>query len=336
MNVGVIGLGYWGPNLVRNFFATPDVDKVYGVDVDKSRLELMKNKFPMIEVRKDYKELLEDDSVDAIAIATPVSYHYQIAREALQKGKHVLIEKPMTSNIKEAEELVNLAEKNGLVLMVDHTFLYTGAVRKIKELIEAGEIGDLYYFDSVRVNLGLFQHDINVIWDLAPHDLSIMTYIVKEKPVSVAAFGSAHYNGIEDIAYIVVNFDNSLIAHFHVNWLAPVKVRQILISGTKKMIVYDDTEPSEKVKVYDKGIIVTTRDGIYQTLIQYRTGDMYAPKIDSTEALSLVCKEFVESIKDKRKPLTDGMSGLEVVRMLELAEKSLKSGGKCMEINREH
>jgi predicted dehydrogenase len=216
--------------------------------------------------------------------------------------------------------------------MVDHTFIFTGAVRKIKELIEADEIGDIYYFDSVRVNLGLFQHDVNVIWDLATHDVSIMNYVVSSKPISVAAFGAAHYNGIEDIAYITVNFDNGTIGHFHVNWLAPVKVRRILIGGTKKMIVYDDTEPSEKVKVYDKGVIATTQEGIHRVLISYRTGDMYAPKLDDTEALSLVCKNFVESIEKGTKPITDGISGLEVVRILEAAEKSIKNEGKLIKI----
>ncbi len=332
MKVGVIGLGYWGPNVVRNFLSTPGVEKVYACDLDETRLKFVKSRFPSIELTNDTEFILKSPEIDAVAIVTPVATHFPLAKKALENGKHVLVEKPMTSSVKEAEELIEISEKKNLVLMVDHTFIFTGAVRKIKELIDAGEIGELYYFDSVRVNLGLFQHDVNVIWDLATHDVSIMNYVVNSKPVSVSAFGTAHYNGIEDIAYITVNFDSGTIAHFHVNWLAPVKVRKILIGGTKKMIVYDDTEPSEKVKVYDKGVIATTKEGIHRVLISYRTGDMYAPKLDETEALNLVCKNFIESIENKQKPITDGVSGLEVVRILEAAEKSIKNEGKLIKL----
>jgi len=327
MKVGVIGLGYWGPNLVRNFLATPGVEKVYGCDLDEKRLAFIKSRFPAVELTKDTDFVLKASEIDAVAIATPVATHYPLARKAIENGKHVLVEKPLTASVKEAEDLVNLAERNKKVLMVDHTFIYTGAVRKIKELIDNGDIGEIYYFDSVRINLGLFQHDVNVIWDLATHDVSIMDFVINSKPVSVAAFGTSHYNGIEDIAYITVNFDNGIIAHFHVSWLAPVKVRRILISGTKKMIVYDDTEPSEKVKIYDKGVVVTSQEGIHRLLIQYRSGDMYAPKLDDTEALSLVCKDFVESILEGRSPITDGYAGLKVVKILESAEKSIKKNG---------
>lgn len=332
MKVGVIGLGYWGPNVVRNFLSTPGVEKVYCCDIDEKRLKFAKSRFPSVEVTTDTEFILKSPEIDAVAIVTPVATHYSLAKKTLENGKHVLVEKPMTSSVREAEELIEISGKRNLVLMVDHTFIFTGAVRKIKELIEADEIGDIYYFDSVRVNLGLFQHDVNVIWDLATHDVSIMNYVISSKPISVAAFGAAHYNGIEDIAYITVNFDNGTIGHFHVNWLAPVKVRRILIGGTKKMIVYDDTEPSEKVKVYDKGVIATTQEGIHRVLISYRTGDMYAPKLDDTEALSLVCKNFVESIENGTKPITDGISGLEVVRILEAAEKSIKNEGKLIKI----
>jgi len=332
MRIAVIGLGYWGPNIVRNLLSTPGVEKVYGCDLDENRLKFVKSRFPSVELTNDPEHILRSREIDAVVIATPVATHYPLAKKSMEYGKHVLVEKPLAMSVKEASELVEISEREKLVLMVDHTFIFTGAVRKIKDLIQSGEIGDIYYFDSVRVNLGLFQHDVNVIWDLATHDISIMNYVLNSKPISVAAFGVAHYNGIEDIAYIIVNFEDGVIAHFHVNWLAPVKVRKILIGGTKKMIVYDDTEASEKVKVYDKGVVAITQEGIYRTLISYRTGDMYAPKLDDTEALSLVCREFVESIEKGRKPITDGIEGLKVVYILEAAEKSLKNNSKIIKL----
>jgi len=333
MNIGVIGLGYWGPNLVRNFLSTEGVRKVYAADISQARIRSASKKFPSVTYTDNYRDLILSKEVDAIAIATPVSTHYPLAKEALLNGKHVILEKPMTRKVSEAQELVEIAHRRNLTLMVDHTFIYTGAVRKIKQLISDGEIGDLLYFDSVRVNLGLFQHDVNVIWDLATHDISIMQHIINQKPISVAAFGATHYNGVEDVAYVVVNFDNDIIAHFHVNWLAPVKVRQILIGGSRKMIVYDDVEPSEKVKVYDKGVDVTTEEGVYQMLVQYRTGDMYSPKLDSTEALSLLASHFVECIEHSKTPVTNGEAGLGVVRILEAAEKSINNNGKLIAID---
>ncbi len=333
MKIGVVGLGYWGPNLVRNFSAAEKVESVVACDVDQRRLQSVGKKFPTAVLEPDIKRLFSDDSIEAVAIATPVSTHFHLAKEAMENGKHVLLEKPLAATTAEAEYLVNLAMGKGLVLMVDHTFIYTGAVRKMRQLIDDGEIGRVSYFDSVRVNLGLFQHDVNVVWDLATHDISIMHYLVHERPVSVAAFGSAHYNGHEDVAYVVVNFNDGLMAHFHVNWLAPVKVRQILIGGTKKMIMYDDVEPSEKVKVYDKGVTAATREGIYDTLIQYRTGDMYAPHLDGAEALSLLCSNFVGSIARETSPETDGNAGLEVVRILEAADKSLKNHGALVTLD---
>ena len=333
MNIGVIGLGYWGPNLVRNFLSTEGVRKVYAADISQARIRSASKKFPSVTYTDNYRDLILSKEVDAIAIATPVSTHYPLAKEALLNGKHVILEKPMTRKVSEAQELVEIAHRRNLTLMVDHTFIYTGAVRKIKQLISDGEIGDLLYFDSVRVNLGLFQHDVNVIWDLATHDISIMQHIINQKPISVAAFGATHYNGVEDVAYVVVNFDNDVIAHFHVNWLAPVKVRQILIGGSRKMIVYDDVEPSEKVKVYDKGVDVTTQEGVYQVLVQYRTGDMYSPKLDSTEALSLLASHFVECIEHSTTPVTNGEAGLGVVRILEAAEKSINNNGKLIAID---
>jgi len=333
MNIGVIGLGYWGPNLVRNFLSTEGVKRVYAADISQARIRSASKRFPSVTYTDNYRDLILSKEVDAIAIATPVSTHYPLAKEALLNGKHVILEKPMTRKVSEAQELVEIAHRRNLTLMVDHTFIYTGAVRKIKQLISDGEIGDLLYFDSVRVNLGLFQHDVNVIWDLATHDISIMQHIINQKPISVAAFGATHYNGVEDVAYVVVNFDNDIIAHFHVNWLAPVKVRQILIGGSRKMIVYDDVEPSEKVKVYDKGVDVTTEEGVYQLLVQYRTGDMYSPKLDSTEALSLLASHFVECIEHSKTPVTNGEAGLGVVRILEAAEKSINNNGKLIAID---
>lgn len=325
MKVGVIGLGYWGPNLVRNLILADEVEEVAACDGDEGRLRAASKKFPSVSLTPDADRLMTDDTIEAVAIATPVSTHFPLARAAIEHGKHVLVEKPMTATVAEAETLLNLAAQKGVILMVDHTFIYTGAVRKIRQLLDSGEIGHVCYFDSVRVNLGLFQHDVNVIWDLATHDISIMSHVVHEHPVSVAAFGAVHYNGVEDVAYVIVNFNNGLIAHFHVNWLAPAKVRQILIGGTQKMIVYDDVEPSEKVKVYDKGVTATSQEGIHKTLIQYRTGDMYAPRLDGAEALSLLCSNFVNSIAGREKPETDGLSGLGVVRILEAADNSLRN-----------
>lgn len=332
MKIGIIGLGYWGPNLVRNFLANKNVKSVVCCDLNPKRLESVKQRFPSIETVTDYKAILRDTSVTAVGIITPVSTHYKLANEALEAGKHVLVEKPLTDSAKDALALVNLAEQKKLTLMVDHTFIYTGAVRKIKELVQGGELGDIFYFDSVRVNLGLFQHDINVLWDLAPHDISIMNFVVAQKPESVSAVGARHFNNVEDMAYLTVNFANNLIAHFHVNWLSPVKVRKILIGGSKKMIVYDDMDPSEKVKVYNKGVDVQSEEMIHNVLVQYRMGDMYAPQLDQTEALTLMCKDFIDSILGDKKPESDGVAGFNVVRILEAGQRSLKNEGALVAI----
>jgi len=325
MKIGVIGLGYWGPNIVRNLIASKNVASVVCCDVNQKRLESIKQKFPTVETVSDYKAILKNPSVVAVAIVTPVSLHYRLGKEALEAGKHVLIEKPLTDSVRTAEELVELAEKRKLILMVDHTFVYTGAVRKIKEIVTNGELGDILYFDSVRVNLGLFQHDVNVIWDLAPHDISIMDYLIDKEPEYVSAIGAKHYNDIEDMAYLTVGFENNLLAHFHVNWLSPVKVRKILIGGAKKMVVFDDMDPSERVKIYNKGIDVKEEEALYQTLVQYRMGDMCAPQIDQTEALTLMCGDFINSILNSVKPITDGAAGLKVVRILEASQASLSN-----------
>jgi predicted dehydrogenase len=335
INVAVIGYGYWGPNLVRNFLENPATSVSYVCDLDQSRLGILKSKNPHIKTTTNYRDVLKDDNVHLLAISTPVSTHYKLARDALRAGKHVLIEKPMTSSVSQAERLVELAEKNNLILFVDHTFVYTGAVKNIRALISSGKIGDLYYFDSVRVNLGLFQHDINVIWDLAPHDFSVMDYLVSEKPAFVSATGAGRVNGkIEDIAYVSVKFPNGLIAHFHVNWMSPVKIRRIIIGGSKKMIVFDDLSPDEKVKVYDKGVTLldAPKDKIYKNLVQYRIGDMYSPRIEGAEALKVEVAHIVDCIKDKKKPLADGEAGLRVVRLLDAAQRSLKKGGMIVRI----
>jgi predicted dehydrogenase len=335
MKVGILGLGYWGPNLVRNFLGNQQIEKVVGCDKDLERLRFTKVRFPSIDLIDDYDDLLSKD-IDAVAIATPVKTHYQFAKKALEAGKHIWVEKPFTASSEEAEDLIELAESRGLKIFVDHTFIYTGAVRKIKELIDLNELGDIIYFDSVRINLGLFQHDVNVIWDLVPHDLSIMNFILPGKKVSaVVANGIANYYDQENIAHISVHFENKdCFAHFHVNWTSPVKIRRMIIAGTKKMVVFDDMENSEKIKVYDSGVEMFNTESIHKALVQYRIGDMYSPKVVQTEALALAVKEFIESIKNNREPLTNGREGLQVVRILEAAGKSIRNKGERIELKK--
>jgi predicted dehydrogenase len=334
ITVGVIGCGYWGPNLLRNFAENDAAELGWLCDLDSTRLSMMGRRYPSAKKTTDYQQLIKDPRLDAVAIATPVWTHFKFAKEALEAGKHVLVEKPLTSSVAEAEQLIEIAERNRLTLMVDHTFVFTGAVRKIKEIVQSGELGELLYFDATRINLGLFQDDINVVWDLAPHDLSIMDFIIDRQPEAVTATGSCHIKqGIENIAYVMFKFSDDFLAHFHFNWLSPVKIRHTLIAGSCKMVVYDDIEPTEKVRVYDKGVTTTRmenhldKEAAYNTLVSYRTGDVWVPKIDSTEALHYVCKEFLSSIQESRAPLTDGYSGLRVVRLLEAAQRSLKNGG---------
>ena len=333
VNVGVIGYGYWGPNMVRNFYANKDAKVAWVCDLSKDRLALVEAGYPTVKTTTDHKDILKDSGVDAVVISTPVSAHFPLAQEALEAGKNVLLEKPMTSTVEQSEKLVELAAKKKRTLMVDHTFLYTGAVRKMKELVQSGELGDIYYFDSVRVNLGLFQHDVNVIWDLAPHDFSIMDYLLQKDPEMVSAVGMCHLGDLENIAYVTVQYPGNLLGHLHVNWLAPVKVRTTLIGGTKKMVVYDDNEPSEKIKIYDKGVGYSEKkEDVYKMLVQYRSGDMLAPKLEPSEALKLVSKEFTDSINENRKPLTDGVAGLRVVKLLESANESIKQKGKVIKL----
>jgi predicted dehydrogenase len=328
MKTGLIGYGYWGPNLLRNLSEIDGLEVAWCADRSPQRLKLVERRYPGVRLTPDAAEVFNDPTVEAVVIATPVGTHYPLAKEALEKGKHVFVEKPMTRTSAEAKELIALAASQNRVLMVDHTFIYTGAVRKIKEMIVAGDLGDLYYFDSVRVNLGLFQHDVDVLWDLAPHDLSILIHLIPEKPKFVSAAATKHTpSGLVDVAYMTVHFENDLMAHFHVNWLSPVKVRQILIGGKRRMVVYNDMEPTEKVKVYDRGVSVTTQEGIYNTLIDYRTGDIWAPKLETTEALAVECRHFLECIKTGRPPMSSGAAGLQIVRLLEAATESLAADG---------
>ena len=337
MNIAVVGYGYWGPNLVRNFSWLEATQVKYVCDIDEERLGKVKNLFPNVEITTtNYQDILNDGNLAAVAIATPVSTHFQLAREALEAGKHVLIEKPMTDKVEDAQTLNDLARQKNLIIMVDHTFLYTGAVRKMKELVDANQIGDIYYFDSVRVNLGLFQNDVNVLWDLAPHDLSILRYIINKKPVSVGTIGVSHVkNNLENIAYLTIFYEDTTFAHIHVNWLSPIKVRLILLGGSKKMIVYNDLENTEKIKVYDSGVNLNKndRDAIYNTLVQYRIGDMYAPKLDQSEALKTECQYFVDCLRQNEQPITNGEFGLEIVRMLEAAQQSMKQHGKIVALD---
>src|SRR5438132_10418425 len=334
-NIGVIGCGYWGPNLLRNFAENEGAQLRWICDIDEDRCTSMTRRYPMAQTTADYRVLVSDPALDAVAVVTPVATHFIIAKELLRAGKHVLLEKPFTATAREAEELIDLAERNGRTLMVDHTFIYTGAVRKMKEIVSRGELGDLLYFDSVRINLGLFQRDINVLWDLAPHGLSIMDFLIDRQPQAISALGSSHIErGIENIAYLVMLFPDEFIAHFHFNWLAPVKIRRTMIAGSSKMVLYDDIEPTEKVRIYDKGVttnrVGADREADYQTLVSYRTGDVWAPKLDSTEALRHVVAEFLNSIREGRRPLTDGYAGLRVVRLLEAAQQSNKNAGQAV------
>ena len=338
LNIGVIGYGYWGPNVARNFHGTAGVKLSRISDLSEKRLGLAQNHYPFVQGMKDPLDLIRSTDVDAVAIVTPVFAHYEMAKAALLAGKHIFVEKPFTSTSAQARELIDLAAKKNLKIMVDHTFLFTGAVRKIKEVIDSGELGKLLFYDSVRVNLGLFQHDINVIWDLAPHDLSIMAYVIDKKPVALSAHGSVHFEGeYEDIAYVAIEFEgNGFIAHFHVNWLSPVKIRKTLISGDKKMLVWDDLDADEKVKIYDRGVDVKSanggKNGIHELLVSYRSGDVHIPKLENTEALKAEAQYFVDCVEKDQEPFNNGQAGLQVVRLLEAADESIKNGGKRVEL----
>lgn len=329
LRIGIIGYGYWGPNLVRNFSGQEQCRVVAVVDGRPERLQLLNKTYPNIEGRSKAEEIIADPAIDAVVIATPVFSHYPLAKAALQNGKHVLIEKPMTASVREAEELIQIAAQKKLTLMVDHTFLYTGAVQKIKELVQGQAIGKLRYLDSTRINLGLFQPDINVLWDLAPHDISILRFLIAEKPKSVNATGISHTrNGIENIAYMTVNYQNDFIAHFNCSWTSPVKIRQTLIGGDEKMIVYNDLDPVEKVRIYDTGYSHKTEDDNFNIRVDYRTGDISIPKLPSKEALQGVAADFIGSILQSREPVSNAQLGLDVVKILEASQESIRNNGK--------
>jgi predicted dehydrogenase len=332
IRVGVIGYGYWGPNIVRNLQGLESTRVEMVCDSNASALARVRKAYPGIKTVTDSRELIASPDVDAVAVITPVWTHYELAKAALENGKHVFIEKPFTSNSDQARELIDLAERKRLKIMVDHTFLFTGAVRKIKELVDSGSLGDLYYYDSLRVNLGLFQHDVSVIWDLAPHDLSIMDYLIKGEPEAVVATGERHLNGVEDVAYMTVYFPNNVIAHINVNWLSPVKIRTTLIGGQKKMVVWNDLVADEKIRVYDRGVNISSGEGIRNLLVSYRSGDMWAPRVENLEALQIELKYFAECIVKNETPFNDGLAGLRVVDMLEAAESSIQKRGELVRL----
>src|SRR5207245_1591483 len=332
IRIGVIGYGYWGPNIVRNLRSLEGCQLAAVCDQSPVALQRVRQAYPDLPVTRKPYDLLTSPEIDAVAVVTPVSTHFDLAKVALENGKHVFIEKPFTSTTQQAEELIELAERKNLRVMVDHTFLFSGAVRKIRDIVNAGTLGPLYYFDSTRVNLGLFQHDVSVVWDLAPHDLSIMDHIITEKPEAVVATGGQHLNGHADIAFITVYYPDNIVGHVNVNWLSPVKVRTTLIGGKDKMLVWNDLEVDEKIKIYDKGVQLTNGQGMYDLLVSYRSGDVWAPKVEQTEALKVELEYFVDCIRHGRRPLNDGEAGLRIVKMLEAADQSLKERGRIVSL----
>ena len=332
MNFGVIGYGYWGPNVVRDLVSLDDSRVISIAELNEQRRLRAQKAYPGVHVTADVQELISSTEIDAIAVITPVWTHYELAKAALENGKHVFVEKPFTSTAEQGERLIDLALKKNLKIMVDHTFLFTGAVKKISQLVNEGILGKLYYYDSTRVNLGLFQHDINVLWDLAPHDLSIVDHLLHAPPEAIVATGQQHLNGHENIAFMTLYFPDSVIAHINVNWLSPVKVRRTLIGGEKRMLVWNDLEADEKVKVYDKGVTINSREGVYELLVSYRSGDMWAPQLEQVEALRQELAYFVECVSNGRDPHNDGCAGLRVVKMLEAATESLNKRGALVSL----
>ena len=330
LKIGVIGYGYWGPNVVRNFHRGTASRVEMVCDKSPDMLRRVVQAYPGMHTTQDHMDVVNSPNIDAVAVVTPVGTHYEVAKKVLDSGKHLFIEKPFTSESWQAKELINLAEQKNLTVMVDHTFLFTGAVRKIRQLVDDGTLGELYYYDSTRVNLGLFQHDVNVLWDLAPHDLSIMDFVIDQKAEAISATGQTHLNGHEDVAYMTVYFPNKVIAHINVNWLSPVKVRTTLIGGEKKMLVWNDLEADEKIRVYDKGVKITTPESVYELLVSYRSGDMWAPQVDQVEALNAELDHFVDCVSSGEKPINDGHAGLRVVTMLEAANASVSKRGEVV------
>jgi predicted dehydrogenase len=329
VGVAVIGYGYWGPNLVRNLANTDLAQLIAISDTDSAKLVPCKRLYPGVMISTEAHDLFRDNNIDAIVIATPVQTHYDLALAALKAGKHVLVEKPMVQTSDQALRLIEEADRRNLILMVDHTFLYTPAVRKIRDLIQRGTLGEIYYYNGTRASLGLFQSDVNVIWDLAVHDISIIQYITNEFPVAVSATAANHVAGTpENMAHVALFFDSGCIAHINVNWLSPVKVRQAFIGGSRKMILYDDLEPTEKVKVYDKGIVVNGSDEpSHQLRIGYRAGDMWAPHLGAEEALKTETQHFIDCIQKASRSISDGVSGLQVVQVLEASSRSIAARG---------
>jgi predicted dehydrogenase len=332
IRVGVIGYGYWGPNIVRNFHGHDHTRVDMLCDMNPSALARARKTYPALETTTNPDDILTSPKIDAVAVITPVWTHYKLAKAALENGKHVFVEKPFTSTSGQAEELIELAARKNLRIMVDHTFLFTGAVRKIRELTESGALGDLYYYDSLRVNLGLFQHDVSVIWDLAPHDLSIMDHLIKGEPEAIVATGESHLNGVEDVAFMTIYFPNNVIAHINVNWLSPVKIRMTMIGGQKKMLVWNDLVADEKIRVYDKGVNISSGDKVRELLVNYRSGDMWAPQIEQLEALRVELDYFADCILQSKSPFNDGLAGLRVVRMLEAADRSIQKRGELVSL----
>jgi predicted dehydrogenase len=329
---GVVGYGYWGPNVVRNLVSLEGAEVRTVCDKSPSARKRVQKNYPGVQVTADAQEIMSSTEIDAVAVVTPVWTHYELAKAALENGKHVFVEKPFTSSVAQAETLINLAEKKNLKIMVDHTFLFTSAVKKIHQLVEENTLGKLYYYDSTRVNLGLFQHDVNVVWDLAPHDLSIMDYVINKSPEAIVATGQTHLNGCEDVAFLTVYFPDKIIAHINVNWLSPVKVRTTLIGGEKKMLVWNDLEADEKVKIYDKGVRINNREGLYELLVSYRSGDMYSPQLEQVEALRQELAYFIECIAKDDTPFNDGVAGMRVVKMLEAANESMSKRGALVHL----
>lgn len=330
-NIGIIGYGHWGPNLLRNFYALDNACVKYLADHNDDNRARAAADYPDVTTVADAQTLFDDPELQAVAIATPVSTHFELAKTALLAGKHVLVEKPMTATVAEAEALVRIANEKGLVIMVDHISLYMGTVRKLKALVESGELGEIQYIDSTRINLGLFQQDVNVIWDLASHDLSVMDYLMAAKPVSVQAVGAAHSpSGLENIAFLTVKFDNGAIAHFNVSWVSPIKQRRTLIGGDRKMALWDDMEPVDKIKVFDTGYSATQDTAQSRIEYTYRTGEVQTPSIDNPEALKLVVRDFLSAITTGTTPVANYDSGLTVMRVLEASQESIKNDGKVV------
>lgn len=332
MKFGVIGYGYWGPNVVRNLETLEESQVLAIAELSPNARKRAQRAYPGIHITSDATEVIASPKIDAVAVITPVWTHYELTKAALENGKHVFVEKPFTSNTAQGEELIDLAQRKDLRIMVDYTFLFTGAVKKIGQLLDDGALGKLYYYDSTRVNLGLFQHDINVLWDLAPHDLSIMDYLIKASPEAIVATGQRHLNCHEDVAFMTLYFPDKVIAHINVNWLSPVKVRTTLIGGEKRMLVWNDLEADEKIKVYDKGVNITNREGVYELLVNYRSGDMWAPQLEQVEALREELSYFIDCISSGQDPLNDGHAGLRVVQMLEAASESLNKRGALINL----